>query len=441
MSSDPQKPPYALYQPNGSKKWSVRFSVTGQGQQRIALGTHDRDEAERLALAKYHETVGIAAAGLSVTRKSFAAIAEEFIEELAFAVERGEKEPYHLRQFPPIIRRYFVGYFGDALKKKSMSAITGDDIEAYWRWRYDYWTKGPGRNQPFIRYEREVMKDAGPSKISIRRPVKETAPSRSTLSKEKMLLKQLWEYAQERKYVLEIPPIKLPKSKKRAVTDKPGFTLKEFLHLQDVSVKRIAEAEEQQPFGRLHIDRVKLHAFIMIAGFTGMRSTELNNLRWGDIGERTVEHDRDLKYAATVIQVRGKGKEREMVPLPEVMTHLNMLRNLFQLEFKREPDDADPVFFSHDGAPIKSFKKGLAALLDAAGLRTTPDGRMRDSHSFRPFYISQQIREGVNPHMLIRNTGTSGKMVNAHYNKILPTEEIGKLTPDWLKSRPFTSRS
>jgi hypothetical protein len=63
---------------------------------------------------------------------------------------------------------------------------------------------------------------------------------------------------------------------------------------------------------RLHIDRVKLHAFIMIAGFTGMRSTELNNMRWGDIGERTVEHDRDLKYAATVIQVRGKGKEREI---------------------------------------------------------------------------------------------------------------------------------
>lgn len=54
---------------------------------------------------------------------------------------------------------------------------------------------------------------------------------------------------------------------------------------------------------------------------------------------------------------------------------------------------------------------------------------------FKPFHISQQIREGVNPHMLIRNTGTSGKMVNEHYNKILPTEEITKLTPDWLKRR------
>lgn len=54
---------------------------------------------------------------------------------------------------------------------------------------------------------------------------------------------------------------------------------------------------------------------------------------------------------------------------------------------------------------------------------------------FKPFHISQQIREGVSPHMLIPNTGMSGKMVNEHYNKILPREEIAKLTPDWLTRR------
>lgn len=173
------------------------------------------------------------------------------------------------------------------------------------------------------------MKDAGPSKISIRRPVKETAPSQSTLNKEKMLLRQLWEFALDRKYVLEVPPIKLTKSKKRKVTSKPDFTLKEFLHLEKVSFERIKEAEEQAPYARLHIDRIKLHAYIMIAGFTGMRPTELKNLYWGDIGERTIEHDEGLIYPAIVLQVRGKGKEREMVPLPEVLTHLNLLRNLF----------------------------------------------------------------------------------------------------------------
>jgi integrase len=440
MSSDPDKLPYSTYRPANSKKWWVRFSVKGQGQQRIPLGTYDKAEADRLAVATYYGTIGKAEEGLSVKRKSFAAIAEEFIEQMELEVARGDKEPYQLKQFPPIIRRYFVGYFGEKLKQKSMSAISGEDIEAYWRWRYDYWTKGPGRHQPYIRYEREVMKDAGPSKISIKRPVKEGAPAQSTLNKEKMLLKQLWEFALDRKYVLEIPPIKLQKSKKRAVKEMPGFTLQEFLHLRDVSMKRIAEAEEQKPFARLHIDRVKLHAYIMIAGFTGMRSTELKNLNWGDIGERTVEVEPGVKYPATVIQAWGKGKEREMVPLPEVMTHLNMLRNLFQLEFKREPEGRDPVFFNHEGKRMDSFKKGLASLLEAADLRVHPDGRLRDSRSFRPFYISQQIREGVNPFMLIRNTGTSDQMVIKHYNKILPTEEIGKLTPDWLKSRPFTAK-
>jgi hypothetical protein len=59
MTSDPHKPPYALYQPNGSKKWSVRFSVTGQGQQRIALGTYDRDEAERLRSPSITRPLGL----------------------------------------------------------------------------------------------------------------------------------------------------------------------------------------------------------------------------------------------------------------------------------------------------------------------------------------------------------------------------------------------
>ncbi|MEM1285167.1 MAG: tyrosine-type recombinase/integrase [Pseudomonadota bacterium] len=209
------------------------------------------------------------------------------------------------------------------------------------------------------------MKDTGPSKISIRRPAKETAPSQSTLNKERMLLKQLWEFALDRKYVLELPPIKLQKSEKRARKEMPDFTLQEFLHLTDMSMERIAEAEEQKPFARLHIDRVKLHAYIMIAGFTGMRSTELKNLNWGDIGERTVEVEPGVKYPAIVLQVRGKGKEREMVPLPEVLTHLNLLRNLFQLEFKREPESKDPVFFNHDGKWMdrSGTRFGLIAVL------------------------------------------------------------------------------
>lgn len=106
----------------------MRFSITGQGQQRIPLETYDKSEAEALAHVKWHETNALDNAGLSVTFKRFADIAEEFINELEFDVKRDHKQEYHLRPFPPCIRRYFVGFFDNRM----LSAITAEDIESYW---------------------------------------------------------------------------------------------------------------------------------------------------------------------------------------------------------------------------------------------------------------------------------------------------------------------
>lgn len=104
--------PFDIYRQNGSKRRYVRFSIRGQGQQRIALGTADETEATQLARSIYYENTALAKAGLSVTRKKFAAIAEEFAQHIELEVERGEKDAYHARQYAPIIRKYFIGYFG-----------------------------------------------------------------------------------------------------------------------------------------------------------------------------------------------------------------------------------------------------------------------------------------------------------------------------------------
>lgn len=419
--------PFKLFKQNTSSRWSMRFSIKGQGQQRITLGVENYSEAKLLAWDKWHEAAALAKLGLSVTRKRFEAIAKEFIEEIEFAVERGEKEPYHARQFPPIVRRYFVGFFGNKL----LTGIKSEDIEDYWRWRIDYWVTGAGANEPFIRYERTYKGRT----ISIRRPIKEGFPSNSTLSKEAQLLKQLFVFGQKRGYTIEIPAIGIARSNKRKVTDKLGFTLNEFLHLEKISQERIKELEGDDKSKRLYFDRQKLHCYCMIAGYTGMRPTELKNLNWGDIEERPLVLENGQRYDALIIQARGKAKERELAPQPECLIFLDTLRNIFMLQAKRQPTGKEPVFFNNNGERIVSFKKGLAALLTAAGLREHSDGRLRDSGSFRPFYISQQIRAGVNTQLLIRNSGTSEKMVVNHYNKIRPSEEIAKLTPDWQMHR------
>lgn len=431
MNENDNSKPYTLFKPKNSKRWWVRFSITGQGQQRISLGTQDEKEAKQRAQEEWYGARALDKAGLSVTKKRFPDIAEEFIAQIQHEVNSGQKMPYDISQFAPIIRRYFYEHFGN----RQLASISAADIDAYWPFRESYWTTGPGRNVKFICYERTTIVDGFAETKKLKRPVRREPPKRSTLSKEAMLLRQMFEFGLKRKYTLEVPKITLPKDNRRKVDAKPGFTLKEFLHLAHVSERRVAEAEAQGAYQSFHRKRLALHCYCMVAAFTGMRPTELIRLIWNDIGERQLQTENGLPYDMVVIQARGKGKERETVAQPEVMSFLKTMKELFYLDVGRFPTGVDPVFANAKGEPIKSYKIGLAELLSAAELRFTPDGRRRDSGSFRPFYISQQIREGVNPHILIRNVGTSGKMVMEHYNKILPAEEIDKLTPDWLNQR------
>lgn len=444
MANSYTKEPFDIYQQKGGKRWYVRFSIKGQGQQRIALGTADESEARHLARSIYYENQALAKAGLSVTRKRFADIAEEFAQSIELDVERGEKERYQARQYPPIIRKYFIGYFGS----DQLTAIKADHIEAYWEWRKEYWITGVGSKNPFIRYTRTIKGRA----TQIKRPVKEGRPSLSTLNKEAILLRQLFEFGMKRGYTLDVPAITVPKSKKREIKRTPDFTLKEFLHLEKVSRQRVQAyafninyqpgkryKDEVGKNQRVYFDRLKLHNFCMIAAYTGMRTTELFNLSWGDIDYRQVELEPGLIYDALVLQVRGKAKEREMAAMPQTLTSLNAQREIFMLQTGREPVPNDPVFFNHYGVRIKRIGKGLSELLKAAGLRTHSSGRLRDSRSFRHFYITQQLRVGVSHHNLGRNTGTSIKMLDEVYSHVQPTDQIKELIPNWMKSNQTVS--
>lgn len=418
MNNYAAKKRYSIFQPTNGKKYWVRFSIKGQGQQRFPLDTYDLEEAEERALDVWYDKTSLAKAGLSVTNKKFETITKEFILYLQKEVAAGIRDEYQLRQYPAIIKNHFNVFFGD----KSMSAIKVGDIEEYWTWRM---------GQPTSRKIKEIKPNPFVDRTKM--------PSKSTLNKEAMLMRQLFNFALNRQYVLDIPKIKVNASKKRQNNEKPGFTLKQFYKLMEVSERRVEAASEENDQLKLYIKRAKLHCYCMIAGYTGMRATELKNLVWQDIGQQVQELENGQEYQTPIIAARGKGKEREFVPMPEVMNYIEILRGLFLLEVGREPEDTDPVFSNKKGKPVQSFRKGLASLLEAANLRYTTDNppRKRDSGSFRPFYISQQIREGVHPHILIRNVGTSGDMVIKHYNKILPIEEIPKLTKDWSRNRAF----
>ena len=64
--------------------------------------------------------------------------------------------------------------------------------------------------------------------------------------------------------------------------------MEEFLHLRGVSEQRIRQFEHSTgdtsgKNQKIYQDRLRLHCFCMIAGFTGMRPTELFNLSWSEV--------------------------------------------------------------------------------------------------------------------------------------------------------------
>lgn len=106
------KPPFTLFQRDGSKNWNVRFSMGGK-QIRKSLETDDPNEAHRRAYELWGEASYRVKNGLTANVMPFSAVASEFIALVKLQSERGERSPYHLRDWPPVIDRYLVGFFGD----------------------------------------------------------------------------------------------------------------------------------------------------------------------------------------------------------------------------------------------------------------------------------------------------------------------------------------
>jgi len=424
------KQPFTLFQRPGGTIWSVRFSAGGK-QIRKSLETDNYDEAHHRAYQIWGEANYRVKNGLTATVRPFHEVAEEFIKLVETESERGDRSEYQPRDWPPVIHRYLVGFFGD----KPIDTIREPDIERYIEWRRTYWTAGPGKDIQYIRYERG-------GKI-LRRSARHEVPSVSRQRGELVIVRALFQQALKWGYMgkIEIPDIKV---RKRTDNRRPSFTPEEFALLITTSLERIHPAPSGQKIfsrdGRVwlqhrqnqHVlsDRIKLHAYIEIGAGTGMRPTEMKNLNWGNIvGFRATRdapvRDRDVRF-----QVQGKGKHGTLVPLPGVISWVHTLWDKFLDEVGREPNDDDPVFADREGKRVQSFKKGFAELLSACGLKQDYRGVSRTTYSLRHYYISEMIASGADVYDIARNTRTSIAMIDKHYGQVDVERLKDKLRPE-----------
>ncbi|MBO9655172.1 MAG: tyrosine-type recombinase/integrase [Agrobacterium tumefaciens] len=421
---------FVLFQRDGTN-WSMRYTLDGR-QIRKSLGTRDHTEAYRRANEIWHEQNYRLKHGLSIVEHAFGEVAEEFIRKVEAEAGRKERSADHATYWPPKIRRFLIGYFGN----KAIDKITPPDIERYHEWRKTYWTSGPGSEIDKIRCEREdgrVFTRPAPHKIA----------SLSTIKGEMVIIRGLFQQAVRWGYCQPIT-IPTPVVFKRQDNRRPGFSDDEYKTLFDAALARISQLQPKTKSilakdGRhwtmkvtpknIKADRIRLYCYIEIMAHSGMRPTEAKNLTWDNIVGFKDTKNKPIGQQDIRLKVRGKGKHGTSVPLLDVIPALHMLWQMFETEVGRAPNGDDPVFSDAEGKPIASFKKSFNELLKAADLEYDYRGIRRTPYSLRHYYISKMLINGASIYDVALNTRTSLQMIEQHYAHVATENIKDRLRP------------
>ena len=166
--------------------------------------------------------------------------------------------------------------------------------------------------------------------------------------------------------------------------------------------------------------------FMLVMTNTGMRTMEAGNLRWRDIDVRTDKQGRPF----VCINVRGKGKFRELVAAHNVASYLERIKAISKAT---KPDDF--VFTTHPGKPASSLYGSLIeSLLTKSSLLYSSSGSRRSSYCFRHTYATFRLTEGVDVYFLAKQMGTSVKMIEDYYGHITPAKNAERILqgiPGW----------
>lgn len=401
------------------RKWYCRIKVPKEDRYKtISLKTSDIEEATDKALHRYADVHFRIEHDVPIFDRSFAQVAIEYSNFQKEVAEAGQITIGRWRAIDTQIRVHLIPYMGN-------DQITRIPDEK-WQ-RYTFWRKKEGGNLPprkrtkaAVARQQKEEQDKPPE----RRPAKD-----GTIRQEFMTGFAIMNFAVSRKYIREgqVPRVDLPSNKAR----RDAFTAKEYRHLHTFA--RTKWINEGMNRSRIWY-RNMAYNFILSMTNTGMRPPEAKNLRWRDIDVRKDRQGRTV----VVLNVRGKGKFRELVAPGTVAEYFERIRALFiEAQKWREPKAADKdlgpkpddfVFTTYEGQSARTLYSFLIEdLLMKSSLLLGPTGNRRSTYCFRHTYATFRLMEGVDVYFLAKQMGTSVKMIEDFYGHITPTKNAERI--------------
>lgn len=370
------------------RKWYCRIKIPNASRYKtLSLDTTDLNEARDKAFDHDAELRFKVKHRMPVFEKSFSQVAKEYSDFQKGRSEAGEITHKRWAIEDSYIRVQLNRYVGNM----QISMLGEDKWKGYPVWRQKN-SKG--------RYGDRV--------------------SDWTIRSEMATFRAIMIFAAGKEYIREnrVPKARLNLSKPR----REEFTPQEYRDLHTFARKWVKQGRNLS--NKWY--REMTYNFMLVMANTGMRTQEARNLRWRDIDTRADRQGRSF----VAINVRGKGKFRELIAASTVATYLERIKAISKAT---KPDD--PVFTTYDGTPAVSLYNSLIEdLFKSAKLLLSASGGRRSSYSFRHTYATFRLMEGVDVYFLAKQMGTSVQMIEDYYGHITPAKNAERIlagVPGW----------
>ncbi len=368
--------------------WYCRVKVPKEDRYKtISLKTSDINEARDKAFDHDADIRFRVKHEVPVFEKSFSEVATEYSNHRNAVATSGQMTMDRWRVVDSHIRLHLIPYIGNI----QITLVRQD------QWRdYPLWRKQNGKG------------------------LRGGTTTDGTIRHEMITFRGIMKFAADKRYIQErqVPKGNLPSDKAR----REEFTLQEYRHLHTFARRWIKDAYREWNAWY----RNMAYNFMLVMTNTGMRTMEAGNLRWRDVDTRTDKHGRTF----VCLNVRGKGKFRELVAAHNVASYLDRIKAISKAT---KPDDF--VFTTQEGKRAVSLYSSLIEdLLTKSSLLHSSSGSRRSTYCFRHTYATFRLMEGVDVYFLAKQMGTSVEMIEDYYGHITPAENAGRILqgiPGW----------
>ncbi|MBI1198923.1 MAG: site-specific integrase [Phenylobacterium sp.] len=313
-----------------------------------------------------------------IIEKTFREAAAEFLREYR-ALTLGERNEEYVASKEGVLRLHLIPFFGNS----PLSEVTAGRIRDYRLHRVEPPAKPQARR--YKHGDREL----------IGRPRAWRRPSRSTIHKEMVCLRQVLKTASRNGWINGLPDMSAPYKASGKISHRAWFSPEEYARFFKAVLKRAQAPKRDRWKGECE----QFLDYVVFMVNTGLRPDEASRLEYRDV---SIVVDDDTGERILVIEVRGKRGVGYCKSMPEAVEPFTRMLK------RNKPNPEDLMFGSVQ-------RELMNAILAELGLKKDRDSNARTAYSLRHTYICFRLLEGANIYQLAKNCRTSVEMIEKHY--------------------------